>query len=210
MSTKVSPPYPGHSVATVCQWVRNIRHLGFDKSFTFDDAAKELGYKNKRSGIFRGKISDMRQFAMIQTEGETCHLLDLGLTLCDSSPERFEYQEALYTAGMSPPIFREIHETMPNAPKDTIELFLLRDKGFAETGARRCAEAFLESAEDIGLYGKPLVQQVAPSPANETSVKETVIPIMFSSNRSGTVTLPNPMASADWKRLIKILEAHAL
>lgn len=179
-------------------------------SFTFDDAAKELGYQNKRSGLFRGKISDMRQFAMIETEGEICRLLELGTTLCDFMPETFEYQEALHTAGMSPQIFREIHETIPNAPKDTIELFLLRDKGFADTGAGRCAEAFLNTAEEIGLYTTAPFQEVPSGTRKEASANEIMIPIAFSSNRSGSVTLPVNMVSADWQRLIKILEAHAL
>jgi hypothetical protein len=77
----------------------------------------------------------------------------------------------LRSAALAPDLFSELQQTYPQASNDTIRSYLLTKKGFTDTGAESCIEAFRDAQENAKLGDmetalapvQPVVQPPAPA-----------------------------------------------
>ena len=155
---------------------------------------------------------------------------DLGLTLALREESSREYMDALRSAALNPPLFKEIYETRRESSDDALIYHLIRERAFTKDGAERFVRAYrntivfarLDIEDSIaGLEydeGSDVSEEDMDSEDPRRKVVNTAgpsiseglisIPVPLTEERIGTVTLPIDMGKADWDRLKRILKAY--
>ncbi len=137
-----SPNYPTLSLEEAVTAVNAIHEKEKRGTIPWSIAAKAMGYQ-ALSGPVRSRIAALRQYGLIDVQSqEHLRISDRGYDLIRSPKNSYEYTDALRTAALEPPIFKELAIRMLDASDEAIAWWLEREKKFSPEGARRVLRAF--------------------------------------------------------------------
>lgn len=133
----------------------------------------------------RIKLAALKRYDLLEeSEGGDLKLSDTAMTIIHHPDDSSEQLTALRRAGLSPDLFRELQQTYPVASAETIRSYLLTKRGFSETGANACIEAFRDTQKTAKLEAvdseipavpqaiesaPPLAQAAAPQARAQTA-----------------------------------------
>jgi hypothetical protein len=106
---------------------------------------------------FSGRLSSARQFGLIEVKGGVVHLTSLGDQLYMS--EGKDVQELKISAFRSPKLFQKLILKYENKPLPTCEklAYVLLDYGVTQKASKIAAEAFISTAEQLGLVNNGIL-----------------------------------------------------
>lgn len=221
---KRSPNYPGIDLEEAVQVTATLYQGVSRGEFTPTDATKAWGY-NSASGPVKIRLAALRQYGLIEgKKGENPRLSKRALTLVLRNQSSREYQQALREAALEPGLFAELYESMPDAAPDAMRQHLIVERTFTDEGANRVSEVFratialanfpksskLTGQNQGELDGsrdedEEIPPTLPPGPHAPLSQGSLTIPVPFSENKIGMLTLPLEMTDQDWKKLDRIL-----
>lgn len=173
-----SPNYPAIKLSeavTLAQalWGREKR------SYAPNDAIIQAWGYSSLSGNARTKLAAMRKYGLLEeNDGGDMRLSDVAVNILHNGPDSPERLAALRSAALAPELFSELQQTYPHASNETLRSYLIIKKGFSDTGAESCIEAFRDTQEtaklnDMGttttpvqIRTKPPLPAPVPSPAS--------------------------------------------
>ncbi|MCE2488545.1 MAG: hypothetical protein J4G17_01025 [Anaerolineae bacterium] len=221
-----SPSYPSVDLETALDLLRKLYDKVHRGQFMAIDAASAWGYKSV-SGPSKSKISTLRQYGLLEGKKggkntEKPKISRRGLTFVMRHPASREYQAALKTAALSPPLFREIFDALPEVTDGVLREYLLFDKNFTESGAERFIDVYratiqLVNLDDDGEMSKPVsdnsnhnVEIGVTESSPELGVsggQPPLVRITLSTQGEYAMLLPQ-MTSDEWDRKAALFDAH--
>ena len=217
-----SPNYPGCDLETSIAGAKALYETVSKGEFNLADTIKAWGYGSV-SGPVRVRLAALRQFGLLQgKKGDNPRLSRLALTLVLRDRSSAEHLSAIKEATLTPPLFKELQDSKPDVADGALREYLILDKNFTLAGADRFIEVYRSTLrlahigiEDDIMSGRPEDESLRedepdmplplPPPMPEGSI---MIPVLFSQDKVGTVTLPVNMSTSDWKQLDRILTAY--
>ena len=227
-----SPNYPRLSLEAAIRALKELYQGIRTGEFNQADAAKSWGHSSS-TGATIARLSSLRQYGLIDGKrGSNPKISRTGHILVVSAQTSNDYEEAVRQAALTPPLFRELHESKPEAADEALRAYLLLEKQFTETGAARVISVYRDTLElaqvdhvddtSIAYYDDDIspdgegdesenitlpsaIQQPIPSEPNpsEGMVKVSLI----GSRGSATFELPTPVPSGSWDQMIRMIEA---
>ena len=231
-----SPNYPGFDLEVAIDALAQLYSRVKRNEFTPGDAATAWGY-NSTSGPVRVKMAALRQFGLLDgKKGENPKLSRSGLTFVIRNKSSHEYQEALRSAAINPPLFAKAKEAKPNASDNVLREWLLLDENFSDDGASRFVEVFrstmrlagldgddiisglenhesLTEGEDVSMISAPInVENEQPLALEHgaplLSAAHTRVPLkLIGGSLTVAIELPSSMTERAWKQMIDMLNA---
>jgi hypothetical protein len=107
-------------------------------------AATAWGYKSL-SGPARQTIASLKQFGLLQSSGNGVALTDLAVEILHQPPDSAAWQEAVMTASVKPPLFRDLVGDFNHASNEALKAYLITKRRFSEDGSKRVTKAFRET-----------------------------------------------------------------
>lgn len=145
MATMRSPNYPAVGLSEAVELCRKIWDREKRSFAPPSVVVQAFGYSGL-SGASRIKLAALKRYDLLEeNENGDVRLSDTAMQIIhhsDGSPEQIA---GLRHAGLSPDLFRELHQTYPVASVDTLRSYLLTRKGFSDIGANACIEAFRDT-----------------------------------------------------------------
>lgn len=138
------------------------------------------------NGVARTKIAAVKRYGLLEeNEGGDLRLSDLAMNILHNSQDSEVRLSALRQAALTPDLFRELQQTYPQASDDTLRSYLITRKGFSDTGADSCIEAFRDTQQtaklealDTEVSGQPAASSLVPSPShNQQPTASVGIPV---------------------------------
>ncbi len=234
VATPKSPNYPGIDLGTAIELAILLYDSVGKGEFTPMDAAKAWNHKSP-SGPVRSRIGTLRQYGLIEGKrgrnAENPKLARRALTFVLREKDSREYQDAVREAALTPPLFRELHNSHPNAADGVVQEFLIVDKNFTADGAQRFITAYKKtlklakfdkfdlqsdldhvespnSFEKKGLVSRDHEQGTVNPVSPSTPEGSIAIPVPLDAARMATITVPIDMQDSDWMRIDRILKAY--
>jgi hypothetical protein len=116
------------------------------------------------SGNARTKIAAMRKYGLLEeNDNGDLRLSDLAVHVLHNPPDSPERLTALREAALRPELFSELQQTYPDASNETLRSYLITKKGFSDTGAESCIEAF-RGTQEAAKLGAMEATAIAISP----------------------------------------------
>jgi hypothetical protein len=135
-----SPNYPALSLSQALEQARKLWKAEGRAPASHEAAATAMGFKSL-SGPARVAIGAMRQYGLVdKTDKGHIKMSPLGVRALAGEPD--DQKAALQQAATSPPLFKELAQTHPDASENNIRAYLITKKGFIDDGARKAAKAF--------------------------------------------------------------------
>ena len=132
------------------------------------------------SGNARTKLAALRKYGLLEENGGgDFRLSERALHILHQQPDSPERLTALREAALSPDLFAELQMTYGQSSNEAIRSYLMTKKGFSDTGADACIEAFRDT-QDIAKLNDMEMATVIPPP----SAQGTLPPSISSSARS--------------------------
>ncbi len=227
MVTKLrSPNYPTIDLETALEQLRKLYDKVRMGEFLARDAAGAWNY-NSVSGSVKSTLAAMRQYGLIEGKvrgknAENPRISRRGLTLLRRNQASREYQDELKNAALAPQLFKETYNTLTDATDEVIRDHLLFEKRFTDNGAQRYIEVYRATLElanlnmdddkprsDYDDSNKDLESETDETSSEfEHSSKQTpMMKITLSTEGEYAKLLPGK-SSADWEKLLKILDAY--
>ena len=235
MATKPrSPNHPRLSLEAAIEALQGLYRSVRTNEFNDMDAAKSWG-RQSTSGATRANLSALRQYGLIEGKrGLNPKISRIGQILAVRAQTSGDYQGALRHAALAPSLFKELHETKPNATDEVLRGYLLLDKNFTETGAAKVLEVYRDTMklaqigdvdaidvdvddeqmsrqeEDISPYEEDDAGELSAPPVstNQISPTEGMVRIsLIGSRGSATFELPTPVPAASWDQMIGMISA---
>jgi hypothetical protein len=162
-----SPNYPAVGLSEAVALAQAV--WGREKrSFAPSEAIVQAWGYSGLSGNARTKIAALRKYGLLEVGGESdLRLTDLAINILHNPVDSPERLEALRKAALSPDLFSELQQTYSQASNETLRSYLITRKGFSETGAESCIEAFRDTQDFASLNETNVVVQapaVTPPP----------------------------------------------
>lgn len=171
MAAKRGPSYPAFGLSEAINKARQLYENDGRAQTSQDVVLAAWGYSSRNGASLRA-YSAVRQFGLLDVDGERVRLSDTALAILLESPGSKDYCRALRDAANSPTVFRALFEEYPDElPSDaTIIALLVRHMDFNPSAAKGIAESFRETAalvKECDAYDIPSVAS-KPSPSAAT------------------------------------------
>jgi len=134
------------------------------------------------SGNARTKVAAMRKYGLLEeNEHGDMRLSDVAVHILHNPIESAERLEALRLAALSPELFAELQVTYPQSSNETLRSYLITKKGFSDTGAENCIEAFRDTQEtaklgDMVTALTTVQPPIQPPPSSSVPTVDTYLP----------------------------------
>ncbi len=141
-----SPRFPSYSLKDALGFAGKIYANVHRSAIDAETAFKLMGFKG-RSGASSTALGSIRQFGLIEGQGDSTRVSELALTIFEPETEA-EKAEALLTAFKSPDVFAQISERYSDripTLDEPIRAYLIRELGFSQGGADQCLLSFRDS-----------------------------------------------------------------
>ena len=222
---KMSPKFPYVDLAEAVELAKKLYEHKGNASFPAKKiAATVWGYDKTyyETHEVRRRIAALRRYALISEERQGWDkLTDLALTLILKDSASQEHRDALRVAALAFPLFRKVYETRCSASDEEIIHYLIVDKNFAKTGARRFVKTFRGTIKVAGLMDNVAKTEEEDDSSLDEGEEEHIdsdnsaddmsmmtIPVPLGGVRMATITVPIDMRESEWQRLDRILEAY--
>lgn len=229
-AAKKSTKFPYVSLEKAVSYVQTIKTKEKGNYVPLPIAMKHCGYGPKSSGGYRS-VSALSQYGLLDARGKTNERSfrpSQSAMVILESPNPTESADALKAAALKPAIFRQIWDKyerkLPSA--DSLK-WELTGKGnpseglLSESAVVRFIEVFIDTLEYAGLLDDgesddqvqfepqtDIVQGVNPPPKATVSVTDTFdLPLPLGTGREGILQLPKSMSSAEWNKLMSVLDS---
>jgi hypothetical protein len=178
MAKMRSPNYPAVGLSEAVDLCRRIWEKE-KRSFVPQSVIVQAWGYSGLSGASRIKLAALKRYDLLEDgEGGDLRLSDTAMDIIHHPDDSAEQLTALRRAGLSPDLFRELQQTYPVASAEAIRSYLLTKRGFSETGANACIEAFRDTQEtakleavDSKILPMPQVLESAPPPVPGTALQ---------------------------------------
>ena len=216
MSKKQSPAYPRASVGKARQWLEQMRTSGsgYYEPAAMTQVAAVL--RNTRtSGAFSAKWRTMKQYGLLDVEGENCLVTALGQRLVESDSSGGERRLAFWEAANNYDVFADLLRDKIDAPFDRIKEYLVSNKRFTDRGAEQCARVFISHLDEYSKLTTADASENNASTSNrssrsgEASPETMSVPVMLEPGLMAEVVLPAAMTKERWARLLSVLKIYA-
>jgi len=145
MAKERSPNYPGMALPAALTAIRQVYDKERRSAVTLELIAKALGHQ-ALSGPATSKVAALRQYGLLEGAGNGKYrVADEAMTLLLKKPGDPEYDQALRRAALTPPLFAELQEALPDASEDALRFHLVKERKFSEEGATRVIKSFRET-----------------------------------------------------------------
>src|SRR6266566_7784259 len=136
MATERSPRFPSDPLPDALQRIEALYKSAGRSSVTSDVAAQAIGYSSL-SGASRTALAAMNYYGLLQREGDSYRVSELGLRLIRPL-NALDRLDAARISAFRPPVFAEILKEHGECSESVLASILLR-KGFTDDGAGRAA-----------------------------------------------------------------------
>lgn len=222
-----SPRYPVVDLETALDLLRKLYGKVGRSDFQPAEAAVAWGY-NSASGPVRSRIATLRQYGLLEGKrgryAENPRISQRGLSLAgpNQTLRGQEYRNELQEAALTPPLFSEIYNTMPNATDAVFRRHLVVGKGFTEDGARRFMEGYRATIKFSNLDNNAVGSSMEDDEFDETNMSADMhsdtesVPLaqqtgmirMTLSADGGHAELPKGMSANEWMLALQLFVAH--
>ena len=151
MTKERSPRFPSDSLSEALNRAEALYNSAGRSAVTSEVAAQAIGYSSL-SGASRTTLAAMAYYGVLQREGDTHRISELGLRLIRPLND-FDKLEAARLAAIRPPAFAQIAKEHGECSQSVLASILLH-KGFTEDGARRAARVYKENVAFIEALRK--------------------------------------------------------
>jgi hypothetical protein len=142
MSIERSPRFPSDSLADAISRTQQLYNATGRSPVASEIAATALGYSGL-NGASRTTLAALSGYGLIQREGDTHRVSELGLRLIRPLSER-DKLAAARTASLKPTVFANIEKNHSDCGEPVLASILLH-AGFTDDGARRAAKVYKEN-----------------------------------------------------------------
>jgi len=165
MATMRSPNYPQVGLGQAIELIQAIWDRE-KRSYTSREViARAWGYGGL-NGAARVRIGALNRYGLFEESGDEIRLSDDAINILHNPADSSERLAALRKAALAPELFKELQQTYPHASDETIRSYLLTKRGFSDTGAENCVEAFRDTQKAARLndMGTAMEAQSASQP----------------------------------------------
>jgi hypothetical protein len=229
-----SPSYPGISLETALERAQRLYDVERRNAAPAENILKHWGYAPKSGGGMVA-LAALKKFGLVTDEGtgsrRQARLTDLALRILqDRRPGSEERAQAIKDAALAPGIHRELWERYREGglPSDeTMEFYLVTDRGFTESGAKELIQEFRNTLAFARLDGGGTLpdsegdtSQNGSTEMNEgegggTALLERerykgqakMVQLPLASGKWATLQAPFPFTEQDWDLMLAVLQA---
>jgi len=169
-----SPNYPALGLSQAIDAAKILYDKEHQSDVPPDVAAKHWGYKSL-SGPARTKVAALKHYGLLEDGRHGVKISPLALRILMPTDEG-ERKEAIHEAAITPPLFNELLDKLPDASDEALTAYLVRQRKFGQDGARICIKAYRDTISLAGLpaegytpkdnpqEGEPMTTTLNPSP----------------------------------------------
>jgi hypothetical protein len=222
---KRSPQAPSVSLEDALNRALKVYDKERRHEIPIDVAAKDMGYKNAKSGSSLQTLASIRYFGLMQRPKEGMLNVSIDVEKYKFSPDPELKQQLLNNWLRTPQVFAELLDKFPTSlPSDAVIKYELIQQGFSEGTADDVVLNFKHSVEFVRYYEQaPLndiqkvegdseedkVNEFIPSQQKQSATINIVqsadvdrMPIRLEGGRKAFLEIPTPFYEVDKKRLI--------
>lgn len=152
-----SPRFPSYPLQDAVEFASKIYENVHRSAIDAETAFKLMGFKG-RSGASSTALGAIRQFGLIEGQGENTKISDLALTIFE--PEsKTERNAALTAAFKRPDVFSAISDRFDDRipqSDEPIRAFIIRELGFSQAGADQCLASLRTSLGFLNTLNPPV------------------------------------------------------
>jgi hypothetical protein len=162
-----SPNYPSIGLPTAIDFIQKIWASDKRTPLSPEAVGRACGYSSY-SGPARSAFAALRKYGLLEASGDGYRLSDLAMEILHGDP--VQKSEAISTAALKVPIFRELAASHLDASEATLRSHLLTKLKFTEDGASRLIKAFF-ATKGFANLGEPSTideqEPLLPAPSTE-------------------------------------------
>lgn len=142
-----SPNYPAYSLPQAAGFANMFYEKERRSPAPLEAAAKALGSESL-SGPARSKLAALRHFGLLESAGPgRVKLSDRALVLILHRPDDSEFLNAAKEAALEPTLFSELYNQFGESSNESLRIYLIKDRGFSEDGAKRAISTYRETMD---------------------------------------------------------------
>jgi len=165
---KKSKDYPAYTLSAVIETLKRLKDYSPDKPIAYSLAAKECGM-SPRSKSFSYMLSSARQYGLIATaEGKSFTLLASGNRMIHAAEDEASLQMLWLECFSTPKLYSDLiaiykGKSLPEVA--ALENILVASHGILPTVAKRAAQTFLDTANEVGVVQNGILDlDISPKP----------------------------------------------
>ncbi len=187
MATMRSPNYPQVGLSEAIQLAQQIWDREKRSYAPVSVVVQAWGYGGL-NGVARTKLGALNRYGLLErNDSGDVRLSDIAVNILHNPADSTERLDALRRAALLPELFKELQQTYPHASDETVRSYLITKRGFSDTGAENCVEAFRDTQKTAKLDAvetqtSPIAAQTrvpAPSSYVPQYVQSTQRPYSF-------------------------------
>lgn len=163
MAAKRGPSYPAFGLGDAIFKAKQLYDRDGSGDTNQDVVLEAWGYSSRNGASLRA-LSAVRQFGLLNVEGDRARLSDTALAILLEPKNSPEYCEALKRAAQTPSVYGSLFELYPSSlpSDDTIVAHLVRRMGYNTGAAKGIANSFRETAALVKECDAYDIPSVAP------------------------------------------------
>lgn len=210
MARERSPNYPGIDLGEALQLVERLFTREGRTPSPVPVVAQAFGYKSA-SGPAKSKIGALKQYGLVTQSKGQITVSDFAVRILLAVEDTPESRAAIQQAALSPPLFKELYESMADASPSNLKQHLVLKRRFTQEGAERVIESYMGTRVIAKLDGTSYddeseeIVDVEEPKLDTRGMQNLQLPI--SSGKALVLTGNFPITSEEWEQMLTVLNA---